>query len=251
MLSNVIIARDNEFECLKYVIDAYSGKINSEIVFSNVDNDTELLKHLNEVKLNPHSSEFPDFLSDGAIVEHFSITSSKENRKGSNFKKEQNVNNIETEVKIKEWQDSCKKIPFERNTVRSTIIENTYTDLLYSNFIDSLNRNLAHHIESLKKYDVRDRKVIFLIELQDALMGIYRHNTFYKFYELYKDKNALGIFKLYLDLLDIIIFRASDRIEIINIKKFEELYEHSYCEKDIRGGRFRSLNLLSKIDLWI
>lgn len=219
--------------------------------FCNVDNDAELLKQLNEVKPNPHPSEFPDFLSDNMIVEHFSITSSKENRKGSNFKKEQNINNMETEAQIKEWQESCKNMPFERNTIRTTTIENTYTDLSYSNFIDSLDKNLSHHIESLKKYDVKDRKVIFLIELQDALMGIYRYDTFYKFYELYKDKNALNIFKLYLDLFDIIIFRASDRIEIIDIKKFKELYVHSYCEEDIRGGRFRSLNLLSKIDLWI
>lgn len=245
------MARDNEFECLKYVIDAYSGKIKSEIVFSNADNDAKLLKYLNEVKPNPHLSEFPDFLSDNMIVEHFFITSSKENRRGSNFKKEQNINNTKTEAQIKEWQESCNNMPFERNTVRSTIIENTYTDLSYNNFIDSLNRNLSHHIKSLKKYDVKDRKVIFLIELQDALMGIYRHNTFYKFYELYKDRNALDIFKFYLDLLDIIVFRANDRIEIIDIKKFEELYEHSYCEEDIRGGRFRSIDLLSKIDLWM
>lgn len=241
----------NEVKCLKYVIDACSGRNNSEIVFYNADNDTELLKHLNEVRPNPHSSEFPDFFSDDVIVEHFSITSSKENRKGSNFKKEQNINNKETEAQIKEWQDVCKNMPFERNTIRTTKIENTYTDLSYSNFIDSLDKNLLHHIDSLKKYDLKDRRVIFLIELQDALMGIYRHNTFYKFYELYKDKNALDIIKQYLDLLDIIIFRASDRIEIIDIKKFEELYGDSYCEEDIRGGRFRSINLLSKIDLWI
>lgn len=200
------MARDNEFECLKYVIDAYLGKIKSEIVFSNVDNDSKLLKYLNEVKPNPHLSEFPDFISNDVIVEHFSITSSKENKKGSNFKKVQNINNKETEAKIKEWQENCKNMPFDRNTVRTTKIENTYTNLSYSNFINSLNRNLSHHIESLKKYDVKDRKVIFLIELQDALMGIYRYNTFYKFYELYKDKNALDIFKLYLDIFDIIIF---------------------------------------------
>ena len=249
MLFVIKIMSMNEVECLKYVIDACSGKINSEIAFDNVDNDTELLKQLNEANPNSHLSEFPDFLSEEVIVEHFSITSSKENRKGSSFKKEQNANNIETEAKIKEWQDSCKNIPFEINTVRSTIIENIYTDLLYNNFIDSLDRNLSHHIESLKKYDVKDRKVVFLIELQDALMSICRHNTFYKFYELYKDKNALDIFKLYLNILDIIIFRASDRIEIIDIKKFEELYEHSYCEEDIRGGRHRGINVLTMIDL--
>lgn len=245
------MVRSNELECLKYIINTCFGKANGTIVFCNVDNDTEILKQLNEVKPNPNPSEFPDFLSSDVIVEHFSITSSKENRNGSSFKKEQNINNIETEAKIKEWQESCKNMPFERNIIRTTTIENTYTDLSYNNFIDSLDRNLSHHIESLKKYDVKDRKVIFIIELQDALMGIYRYDIFYKFYELYKDKNALDIFKLYLDLLDIIIFRASDRIEIIDIKKFKELYEYSYCEKDIRGGRFREINLLAKIDLRI
>lgn len=245
------MTRDNEFECLKYVIDAFSGKNISEIVFCNVDNDTELLKQLNEVKPNPHPSEFPDFISNDVIVEHFSITSSKENKKGSNFKKEQNANNIETEAKIKEWQENCKNMPFDRNTVRTTKIENTYTNLSYSNFINSLNRNLSHHIESLKKYDVKDRKVIFLIELQDAPMVVYRDNTFYGFYKLHKDKNALSILKPYLDLLGIVIFRASDKIEIIDIKSFNELFEHSYCEKDIRGGRVRSINLLSIIDLCI
>ena len=141
------------------LLELIQKKLIVEQFFCNVDNDTELIKQLNEVKPNPHPSEFPDFLSEEVIVEHFSITSSKENRKGSSFKKEQNVNNVETEIKIKEWQDSCKNIPFERNTIRSTIIENTYTDLSYNNFIDSLNRNLSHHIESLKKYDVKDRKV--------------------------------------------------------------------------------------------
>lgn len=103
----------------------------------------------------------------------------------------------------------------------------------------------------MKKYDVKDRKVIFLIELQDAPMVVYRDNTFYGFYELHKDKNALSILKPYLDLLGIVIFRTIDKIEIIDIKSFNELFEHSYCEKDIRGGRFRSINLLSIIDLCI
>lgn len=90
------MVRSNELECLKYIINTCFGKANGTIVFCNVDNDTEILKQLNEVKPNPNPSEFPDFLSGDEIVEHFSITSSKENRKGSNFKKEQSVNNIET-----------------------------------------------------------------------------------------------------------------------------------------------------------
>ena len=40
---------------------------------------------------------------------------------------------------------------------------------------------------------MKEKKVIFLIELQAAIMGIYKYNVFYKFYELNKDKNALDI----------------------------------------------------------
>ena len=49
------MVRSNEFECLKYIIDTCFCKTNGSIVFCNVDNNTELLKHLNEVKPNPHS----------------------------------------------------------------------------------------------------------------------------------------------------------------------------------------------------
>ena len=238
-----------EIECLKYVTDAVMHFNEGVLVFNNTSSNI-LFDKLKVVIHNPKLTKFPDFLSREVIIEHFSVTSSKENRKGSSFKVEQNINNKETQKHIEEWKKSCINKPFESNTINSEVIENTYDDLSYKNFIASLTKNLEHHIDSLKQFTLNNRKVVFLIELQDALMGVYRQGLFYRFYELNKDKDALGILKTYADLLDIIIFRANDRIEIIDMKKFDKLYKNSYCETDIRGGRLREFNLLSNIDIF-
>ena len=182
-------------------------------------------------------------------MEHFSVTSSKENKKGSAFKKEESINDKKIQKIIKDWQDCCAKLLIKGNAIRTNVIENTYSDLSYEYFINSFNKNLLHHIESLKKYHIDNKKVIFLIELQDALMGIYRHDVFYKFYELNKDKKALFVLKSFVNLLDVVILRASDRIEVIDMKKCDELYEFSYCEEDIRGGRHRNINLMLTIGI--
>ena len=239
----------DEINCLEYVVNVWGKKKNKEIVFSNIENDSLLLKLLKEVKPNKNNTEFPDFISNDVIIEHFSITSSKENRKGSKFMVDQNINNTETQKYIEEWKKSCINEPFESNTICSEVIENTYDDLSYKNFINSLAKNLEHHIDSLKKFDLKNRKVVFLIEFQDALMGIYKQGTFCRFYALNKDKNALEILKNYIDFLDVVIFRANDRIEIIDMKKIDKLYENSNCETDIRGGRYREHNLMLKVDI--
>ena len=82
----------DEINCLEFVIDAISKRNKGRLVYNNIENDNYLLKMLKDVSPNPKESEFPDFLSNDAIVEHFSFTSSKDNRKGSSFKKEQSEN---------------------------------------------------------------------------------------------------------------------------------------------------------------
>ena len=229
----------SEINCLKYVVDAIDRRNIGVIVFNNIKNDNTLLKLLKEVKLNTNETQFPDFLSGDAIVEHFSITSSRENRKGSSFKKEKSCKDKEVKKKIYEWQKNCNNISFDD----SGVIENCYYGFTYNNFIKSLNRNLIRHIESLKKYEVKGKKVVFLIELQGATLSINKNGEFFGFFELNKDKNSLECIKPFVDLLDIIIFRANDRIEIIDMSKFDKLYKNSYCEKDISGGRLREIFL--------
>ena len=48
-------------------------------------------QYILSAKPNIDSNTFPDFVIDGGGIEHFKITSSKETKKGANFKKEENA----------------------------------------------------------------------------------------------------------------------------------------------------------------
>lgn len=241
------MTRDREVRCLEYIINAYCDANNGILVFDNVNKHDLLIKYLKVVSPNPQTTKFPDFISKDVIVEHFSITSSIENKKGSSFMIEKNYKDKEVKEKIDEWQKSCSNTVYES----SNVIENVYDNFTYNNFLISLNKNLTYHIDSLNKYDAKGKRIIFLIELQTATMCIYNNNVFCGFYELNKDKNALDIIKPFANLIDIIIFRANERIEIIDINKFGELYAKANCEKDIRGGRLREVFLNVKLDLMV
>ena len=43
-------------------------------------------KAFDEATANPNQSEFPDYIFDDGFIEHFQVTSSHENRKGSTMK---------------------------------------------------------------------------------------------------------------------------------------------------------------------
>ena len=241
--------KEYEIKCLEYVIDVISKKNNRELLFDNTEDINVLLSILNKVKPNPNLSEFPDFLSEDAILEHFSFTSSKDNRKGSSFKIEQNENENGIKEYIEGWQKNIVNQPFERNVLRTDSIEKEYSHFSHENFIYSLNKHLLSHIDSLKKYNVHNKKVIFLIEQQDAVLETYKNASFYHFYKMSEDKKALDTLKPYKELIDIIIFRALDRIEIIDMKNFDDVYKNSYTTEDIRGGRRREIKSLINLDI--
>ena len=56
---------------------------------------------------------FPSLFKVRLCGKHFSITSGKENRKGSVFKQKEIIQNKENEKKIKEWQEDFLKTPFK------------------------------------------------------------------------------------------------------------------------------------------
>lgn len=80
--------QSDEINFLENVVGAISKTNNDTLVFNNTKDTNVLLSILNKVKPYPNSSEFPDYLSDDAIIEHFSFTPSNDNRKGSSFMKE-------------------------------------------------------------------------------------------------------------------------------------------------------------------
>lgn len=51
----------------------------------------ELRMWLNEAVPNPNRNDFPDFIFNNGFIEHFAVTSSLENKKGSHQKKESKI----------------------------------------------------------------------------------------------------------------------------------------------------------------
>ena len=109
--------RLEENNCLQFVIDTCNQQKNGIIVFDNVGRWL-LLELLKQLKPNVICSEFPDFISSEVVVEHFTITSSKENKKGSSFKIESRINNKTLDEIIAKWEDNCRRSPFESGTMR-------------------------------------------------------------------------------------------------------------------------------------
>lgn len=120
------MAKKNELECLKTIVDTYCYKTSYARV--NFDNaDCRWLSHvLQNAKETGNDNTFPDFVSDGAIIEHFQITSAKEGRKGSSYMAEDSKNNAQWEREFQKKKDDFLNSPLKPGTLTSILNEHEY-----------------------------------------------------------------------------------------------------------------------------
>lgn len=102
-----------------------------------------------------------------------------------------------------------------------------------------------------EKGDYPDRKVIFLLEQQDARLHIEQNGTFGGFYLLSKDKKALTFLKKHAEDIDCLIYYVSDAIEILDLSRVGPLLESSEEFPSIKGGKLHDIRLDFFIDLFI
>lgn len=117
---------------------------------------------------NPKRSEFPDFVFEGGFIEHFQVSSSFENRKGSTMAREKNKVNRDFINRVKEAEDSTEGNKITLHTIDTTPY--WHSQHSYENFADSFKKNLKHHLESLKKYNGAKDIKIFMIEYVDSAL---------------------------------------------------------------------------------
>ena len=95
-------------------------------------------------KINENTSEFPDIILNDGFIEHFQITSSKENKKGA--------------VHIKELTDFKSRIRKEMTEIQANRDFSEkhwimpYSEHSYENLVRSFKKNWNNHIESFEKY---------------------------------------------------------------------------------------------------
>lgn len=154
----------NCFDYLKSVVLS-----NNNICYVCSIEDFDLIKKIFQTaKPNPEPSKFPDFIFDGGFVEHFEVTSSHLNRKGSKMKIEQYRLQKETEAKEEELKaemnvTSC----YEGKTIMTDTWHSKHS---YDDFCLSFKKIWGNHIDSLDKYAGDKSTGVFMIQYNDSAL---------------------------------------------------------------------------------
>lgn len=230
------MVKENERKCLKTIIEAYCYKTScARINFDNGD-CRWLSRVLRNAKETGNDNTFPDFVSDGAIIEHFQVTSTKEGKKGSAYMAERSRKNAEREKGFEKRTADFLNSSAMTPSITTHAFENEYRDLSYDFFLKSVETNFKQHIKSLEKSGIADKKVVFIMEQCDARLCKKKTADFCEYYLLHEDRKALGLLKRYAHQVDIVIFKAIDSIEIIDLSKIDFLSENGIDLPDVKPG---------------
>lgn len=200
--------------------------IQYECLFGLTEEDgKEIVNVLRKVIPNDKASEFPDFIFDNGFIEHFQITSSKENKKGA--KQIINEKNFErkTEQTQKQFIKECEETPsFDK--VRSCTSSMQNPEHSYEYLCKSIKTNFTHHLKSLENYNGNKEVGIFLIEnpefalsmleniFEDYPNGIshgdLREQQTFMCYRLSRDKKMLNYLYTFKDRIKYIFYCYTD-----------------------------------------
>ena len=241
------MARQNEKECIEELKNAFLGKTNVKI-YANCELET-ISQILFSAKPNANSNSFPDFVLDDGGIEHFQLTSSKETRKGSEFKIEENINKKSRDEYFEMLKEDYLNSEFVPGTITTDNYEEVYESFSYDAFIHSLERNIVNHVESLEKGHNQDKVVVFLMEQQTARLWIDEGIIPIKFYELHRDKKALSIIKQHCNSVNYIIYFVADSVEVLDLSKIDDLLKESLVYKNVKGSRLVKHQLNLQINL--
>ncbi|KIL48679.1 hypothetical protein [Jeotgalibacillus campisalis] len=215
--------QDNiEQRCLDFV----KNDMNEKDCFGLSNNQyVELKNWLNESKLNFNNNKFPDFVFNDGFIEHFSVTSSLENRKGAKQKRESTVFKKNSENNFFSNLDNI-----EEDILLSRSHGRLFEEHTYFNIVNSIKKNWVKHIESYDKNISTSKHGIFLIEYIDINIqtAVARENEPAEIFETYRisvDKHLLNWIYTYKEKIDNLIFvnLLLPSIEVIRIDNIPEL----------------------------
>ena len=236
------MARDNELGCLVTVRGLLLNETRGEIAFDNTGG--VVCKIMESAFPNPSENSFPDFLFPNGALEHFQIGSSPEfPRGGSKYKCEESKARKTAADCIAQSERAFLSSPPSPWTYEVEAIKDVYEDFSYRDFMVSLKKHFASHVESLRKCGRSFGTVVFLMEQQTARMGVWENGSFERFYLLSKDREALDFLSKYSSDVRYVVYLVGDTVEIIDIAKTPELIQTAEFGCDIRGGRTVQIHL--------
>lgn len=206
------------------------------------DDFFEVTNAIRKAEENPNPSEFPDFVFENGLIEHFQITASKQNKKGSAEMADRQQFAREMQKELDEFYKICNENPSFDKVRSKEWRRKNLPQYNYKNLEDSFKINLEHHIKSLLKYKGNKDLVIFLIENDEVNIEMCE-NTYknmkeelrcdYKMrqehfirYMLSRDKKMLEFIYSFKDLINYIIYYYKENFEIIKVDNIPELYKY-------------------------
>lgn len=220
----------------------YFKYINNKGNFYGFDNDdfVEILNAIRTAKENTNLSEFPDFLLEDGFIEHFQITASRENRKGSAEKIDVSIFKKKINNEVNEFYKYCNETPsFESRSkewIRTNLPEYSYKNLVFS-----FKSNFEKHLRSLEKYIGEKDLSIFLIENDEVNLEMYENSykdmkelrcdypkrqEYFTRYMLSRDKDMLNYIYNFKDKIKYIIYFYEENFEVIKVENIPELFKY-------------------------
>lgn len=201
---------DSEQKCLNIILN--DKEINNpRKYFGLLENDIEeVINSLKKAKPNEKLSDFPDFIFDNGFIEHYKVTSSKTNKKGSVHIKEISNFNKSVEIEANNLKEKWS------NELNSEKLHSKHWTMIYPNhsyeyLCESFKKNILNHIESMKRYTGNKDISIFMIEYSDLALTMYEN-----------------VFEDWLDGLSNGDLREPELIEFYRISRDKELLNYIY-----------------------
>lgn len=142
------------------------------------DDVVDVSELFDRAKANLSPSEFPDFTSDNAIIEHFEITSSEETRrKGSRQKRDDAIFKRTREQKIMEIEEAISQSTQKIGDVIVLTGKAPNQEHSHELLKKSFEKNCRQHLLSLAQYNKKlgrtsSDSTVFVVEYQDSALGM-------------------------------------------------------------------------------
>ena len=205
--------RQNEQDCIDLVL----RNLDENIYYACSSDDKALIKtSFRSAKRGSDKNKFPDFICDNGFIEHFEVTSSRSNRKGSKMKQETDQFHKNNESHM--W----------------------YSQHSYEQFCTSLKKIWNRHFNNFQIYKGNKKIGIFLIEYNDSALvtDVVYPNTKHEL--LYGDLLDRQVSKIYR------LTRDAQILEFIyNFKK--DIRYVAFINKDAFNGRLCELIAVDNI----
>ncbi len=254
---------EREQKCLDWVKE----NVKNIFYYGFSRENMELFEHcLFAAAANPRNSEFPDFIFKDGIIEHFQITSSRLNRKGSVHQKEYSHYCKNSKNTFQAFQEEINQNP-SFNKVQSKHCFFKQPEHSYEYLKVSFRKIWNSHLEGLKKYSGCKDTAIFLIDYSEFALGMYedvfenlqmglryddlRKPQEFSAYRLSRDKSMLDFLYKSKDFIKFVIYRYHDgceAIQIDNIPELKKLLPWKFCIEACKVMNVGSIYVTNVLD---